>query len=142
MEISDVRRRLRIRLDQAKQAAAERRARHDEAGRHYEEFLQRTATPIFRLMAMTLKAEGHPFAVSTPAGSVRLASESNAEDFVEIALDATGDRPEVVGRSSRGRGRRVVKSERPIQEGREPSQISEEDVLVFLLDEVVPFIQR
>lgn len=142
MEVSDVRKRLRQRLTEAKQKAAERRTRHDEAARQYDEFLQRTATPVFRMFATTLKAEGYPFRVSTPAGSVRLGSESHADDFIELALDTSADHPEVIGRVSRGRGRRLLRYERPVNEGRAPAQLTEEDVLTLLLDEVVGFVQR
>lgn len=142
MEVSDVRRRLRQAIEQARQAARERRVRHDEAARVYDAFLQRTATPVFRLVAMSLKAEGYPFHVSTPAGAVRLASESSAGDFIELALETAGDEPDVVGRVSRGRGRRMVHAERPIHEGRGPGELTEEDVLEFLMEEIVKLIQR
>ena len=142
MEVSDVRRRLRQKIEQAKQASAARRSRHDDAARQYDEFLDKTATPVFRQVAMSLKAEGYPFSVSTPAGSVRLGSDTSADDFIELALDTTGDSPEVIGRVSRGRGRRMVRSERPVREGHPIDALSEEDVLAFVLEEIAGFVQR
>ena len=142
MEVSDVRKRIRMALEQAKQADAARRGRRDEAARIYDTFLERTATPMFRKVAICLKAEGYPFSVSTPAGSVRLASDGAADEFIELALDAAGDEPEVVGRVSRGRGRRLVQSERPIREGRSVSALTEEDVLEFLASEIAMLVRR
>jgi hypothetical protein len=89
-----------------------------------------------------LSAEGHQFNVSTPSGSVRLSSASRTEDYIEIVLDTMEDPPEVVGRSSRGRGRRMIATERPVRERTAVAELNEEDVLAFLLTEIVPFVAR
>jgi hypothetical protein len=136
MDVPEVRRRVRGAIASARSAAQERRARVDVAARDYETFLVERAVPVFHTFASALVAEGHRFKVFTPAGSVRLASEGGTEDFIELALDSTGDRPEVMGRSNRGRGRRQVTSERPIKEGAEVASLTDEDVLNFLAEEI------
>ena len=83
MEIPEVRRQLRAAIDQAKREAAARRERSDAASRAYAEFLERRAVPTFRTFAAALVAEGFKFKIFTPADSVKLASESAGEDFVE-----------------------------------------------------------
>jgi hypothetical protein len=140
MEVSEVRRRLRAAVEEARQQAADRRARTDIAARDYEAFLSERAAPVFHQLAAALTAEGHLFKVFTPAASVRLASERSHEEFVEVALDDSSNPPTVVGRTSRGRGRRMVSSERPVREGVPIANLTEEDVLAFLLEEIALFI--
>ena len=106
MEIADVKRRVVETIDRAKRRAVDRRLRMDEATKAYEAFLDRTAVPIFRQVANVLKAHGYPFNVYTPGGSVRLVPERGSEDYIELALDTTGDEPIVTGHRRRGRGRR------------------------------------
>jgi hypothetical protein len=139
MEVSDVRKRLHATIERAKQQAGERRARGDEATRAFETFLSNTAVPIVRQIANILRSEGYLFNVFTPSGSVRLTSDRIAEDFIELTLDTTGDTPQVMGHTSRSRGRRVAESERPIGE---PAALTEEDVLGFLLKELEAFVER
>src|SRR5262252_8752777 len=111
MEISEVRKRIHATIDRAKQRAAERRARGDEAGRAYATFLDTVAVPMFRQVANVLRAEGYQFTVFTPSGSVRLMSDRAAEDFIELTLDTSGDQPQVIGHTSHRRGRRVMEHE-------------------------------
>ena len=141
MEISDVRRRLTQTIERAKREAAERRARHDEAARDYAVFLERVAVPVFRQVANVLKTQGYAFRVFTPSDSVRLMSEANADDYIELSLDTTGGQPSVLGATRLARGRRVRESERPL--GAQPIRdLSEDDVLSFLLTELEPFVAR
>jgi hypothetical protein len=142
MEISDVRRRVRQMLDRARRASAERRVRADAAARAYEAFLSGVATPVFRMFATAIKAEGHAFAVFTPAGGLRLASERSADDFIELALESASDPPAVVARINRGRGSRLLTTERAIRDGAAVESLTEEDVLEFLLREIEPFVER
>ena len=142
MEVSDVRKRLVQTINRAKRAAAERRVRADAAARAYEEFLAKVATPVFRMFATALRAEGHLFAVHAPAGGLRLAADRTGEDFIELTLDTTIDPPAVIARVSRGRGHRVISTERPIREGAAIDRLTEDDVLEFLLSEIVPFVVR
>jgi hypothetical protein len=141
METSIVRQRLNHVIDQAKRAASERRARSDEAARDYVRFLEQIAVPLFRQIAGSLKASNHHFTVFTPSGSVRLMSDRTAEDFIELTLDTSGDRPAVMGHTSRARGRRVVESERPIA-ARAVGDLTDEDVLDFVVQEIAPFVER
>jgi hypothetical protein len=141
-ETSEVRRRLRTAIEQARSNAAARRARTDGAGRDYGKFLSEIAVPVAHQFANVLSAEGHHFQVATPADSVRLMSATAGEDYVEIALDRSTDPPEVVGRTSRGRGRRMISSERPVREQTAIAELNEEDVLAFLLSEIVQFVAR
>jgi hypothetical protein len=141
VDISEVRQRVLQTIDRAKRAAAERRALSDEAAREFDVFLDRVAVPLFRQVANALKAAAYHFTVFTPGGSVRLMSDKAAEDFIELTLDSTGHRPVVVGRVSRGRGRRVVESERPISGG-PVREITEDQLLKFVLEELEPFVER
>jgi hypothetical protein len=142
MEVAEVRRRVRAAIESARRAAQERRTRSDQASREYETFLRDIAVPVFHVFASALVAEGHRFKVFTPAESVRLASESSPEDYIEIALDAAAEPPAVMGRINRGRGRRGVASERPIKNVESIAQLTDEDVLVFLASEIEPFVER
>lgn len=141
METSDVRKRITHLLEHAKRSAGERRTRNDEAARAYERFLDQNAIPVFRQVASALKASSYNFTVNTPSGSVRMVSDKSAEDFVEVSLDTTGDRPVVMGHTSRARGRRVVESERAIAD-KAVSELGDEDVLEFLVKELEPFVER
>jgi hypothetical protein len=105
MEVSEIRRRLQQVLREVKRAESEKRTQNDAAAKAYEVFLPRTALPVFRTLAGALTAEGYPFRVSTPASSVRLASEHAPEDFLEIELDTSGSAAQVIGRVNRRRGR-------------------------------------
>lgn len=142
MEVSEVRRRLRAAVEQARAAAEQRRARKDQAARDYDALLEQRIIPVFHHVAAALTSEGHLFKVFTPAGSARLASERSHEDYIELALDDASDPPAVVGRTSRGRGRRMISSERPVAPGVPIAGITEEHVLAFVLEEVVGFIGR
>jgi hypothetical protein len=142
VEISELRRRLRSALDQARRNAIAHRERSEAAARHYDAFLTSIAVPVVQQFATVLSGEGHQFIVATPADAVRLSSASSPQDYIEIALDTSEDPPEVVGRTSRGRGRRMIASERPVRERTAVDELNEEDVIAFLLTEIVPFISR
>jgi hypothetical protein len=141
MEISDVRRRVTETVERAKRAAAERRARSDERARDYAVFLDTIAVPLVRQVANALKAQGYSFGVFTPSGSVRLASEKSGDDYIEVSLDSSGDQPVILGHSRRARGRRIVESERPIG-GPAISEVTEEQLLDFLLEELQPLVEK
>ena len=129
MEVSEVRRRLLGR--HRKSAARGRRAActHRCGGARLRVFLGQRAAPIFHQFAAALNAEGHAFKVFTPAASVRLATERSPEEFIELVLDDTLRPPAVVGRTTRGRGRRMISSERAIGGGAPVADLTEEDVL-------------
>jgi hypothetical protein len=142
MEVSEVRRRLRAAIERARRDAAVRRQHADTAAREFEAFLSQVAVPIFHTLANALVAEGHRFQVFTPAGSVRLASERSGEDFVELALDASPESPVILLRTSRGRGRGQITSERSIAPASGISSLTDSDVLQFVLDEIGRFVER
>ena len=141
MEISDVRKKVHETIERARRRAAERRAHGDEASRDFEAFLERVAVPLVRQVANVLKADGYHFTVFTPAGSVRLMSDRRAEDYIELALDTSGDSARVIGHTSRLRGRNVTESERIVGNGKAAS-ITEDDLLEFLLKELEPLVER
>jgi len=141
MEIATVRQRVQETIQRARREAAQRRARTDEASREYDAFLDRIAVPIFRQVANVLKVENYAFTVFTPSGSVRLMSDRAAEDYIELVLDTTSDTPTVIGHSSRLRGRRVIETERPVGVGPIPD-LTEDDVLVFVLKELEAFVEK
>ena len=140
IETSELRRRLRSAIDQSRSNAAAKRERTDAAARDYDVFLSTIAVPVVQQFANVLSGEGHQFHVATPAGSVRLISAGSAEDYVEIVLDTIEDPPEVIGRMSHGRGRRMITSERPVRDHTSIAELNEEDVIAFLLTEIVPFV--
>ena len=142
MEVSEIRRRLRTAIDEAKRRSAEHRVRADEASKAWDGVLETTAIPATHTLASALAAEGHRFKVLTPGGSVRLSLERSAEEFIELALDTARDEPAVMVRSTRGRGRRMVSSERVAREGKAVAAMTQEDVVGVLLEELVPFIER
>jgi hypothetical protein len=142
MEVSEVRRRVRAAIESARREAQERRVRSDRASLEYQDFLRDRAVPLFQTVASALVAEGYRFKVFTPADSVRLASETSGNDFIELTLDAAADPPTVSGRTSRGRGSRLVDSERPVKEGKAVADLSDEDVLGFLMEEIAGFVER
>lgn len=134
MDVSDLRKSILRALDNARKEAATRRTSVDEASAAYATFLETVAVPLLRQAQSVLKAERQAFTVHTPAGSARLASDSAPETFLEITLDSTGARPQVLGRISLARGRQgVVVDERPIGPETPIAQLGESDVADFLL---------
>lgn len=142
IETGEVRRLLKQALDRARHAAEVHRLESDVARQWFEPFLTEQAAPVFRQVAAALRPEGHAFQVFTPAGSIRLASDRSADEFIELALDTTRSPVALVGRTSRARGRRVIESERVVREGAAVKTTTEHDVLAFLLDEVGALVER
>ena len=142
MEVSAVRQQILLAIERAKHAAAERRTAHDEAGREYGVFLEQLAVPLFRQTAGILRAEGYVFSLFTPGGSVRLMSDKSADDFIELVLDTSGASPQVTGRTSRAWGNRTTVSERPVHPSVPIREITEADLLAFLLKALEPFVEK
>ena len=142
VEVSLVRNRLNRAIEVARDHAQQRRLRMAAAERAYGTFLQDVATPLTRLVANALKVENYAFTVFTPGGGLRLASDRGRDDYVEFVLNTASDPPQVVGRISRTRGSRTLDEERPIKPGTPPEELSEEDVLTFLLDALQPWLER
>jgi hypothetical protein len=142
VEVSEVRKQLKHAIDRAKARAQRKRNAAAEAERAYATFLEEIATPIIRMLATALKAEGYPFTVSTPSGGLRLASDRGRDDYIELTLDGSGDKPTVVGRVRRTRGSRTLEDERPIKAGAAPQDLTEGDVLSFLVGALEPWLER
>jgi hypothetical protein len=142
MDIPDVRRRVRAAIEQARRDAAARRERSDASTRAYGEFLSMRAVPAFNLLAAALVGEGQRFKVSTPADSVRLTAENSPENFIELVLDPSDDPPAVLGRTNVGRGRRAITRERPVRRTTPIADLTQDDVIQFVLEEIGPFVER
>jgi hypothetical protein len=142
MEISHVRNQLRNAIDRARDRTQQRRQRAQEAERAYDVFLQDVAIPVTRQVANALKAEGYAFTVFTPGGGLRLASDRGRDDYVELALDTSDDRPQVMARISKTRGSRTIAEERAIKKDASPELITEADVLEFWVDVLEPWFER
>ena len=140
MEVSQVRKRVQQGVAAARTRAQERRQRTDEATRDYKVFLEVVATPLVQQLASVLKVEGYAFTASTPGDGVRLTNDRGRDDFVELALDTSGERPQVVGRITQSRGSRRLDEERPIKVGASPSELTDEDVLEFLMSALQPWL--
>jgi hypothetical protein len=141
LEVSHVRNRVRQALESARERVRVRRERNAEAEAAFEGFLDR-ATAVLRQVAGVLKAEGYSFTVFTPGGSARLALDRGRDDFIEITLSTSGDRPEVVARISYTRGSRTIDEERLVKPGAVPSDIGEDEVLDFVLQAMAPWLER
>jgi hypothetical protein len=142
MEVSDVRRQVTQAIDRAKARAQQRRDQAVAADRAYATFLEEIAIPTTRMVANVLKAEGYLFTVSTPSGAVRLAADRGRDDYIELALDSSGDVPTVVGHVRRTRGSRTIDEERPLKPGAAPQDLSDVDVLAFLVTALEPWLER
>jgi hypothetical protein len=139
-DVGVVRKRVRFAIDAARRDQTERRGRATEAAKAYESFLDSAAAPAFRMMANVLKAEGLAFDVMTPSGGVRLNSDRNRDDAIELELDSSVDPPEPLVTVTRARGSRVVRKERPVKPGTPLVQLTEDDVVEMLIEELRPWL--
>lgn len=127
-------------IEQARRDQAERRGRVAGATKAYEAFLDGAAIPVFKMFANILKSEGLHFEVMTPAGGVRLQSERQRDDRIELELDTTADPPQPLVTVTRVRGSRIVQSDRSIKGGNPLVQLAEDDVIEMLLEELRPWL--
>jgi hypothetical protein len=139
-DVAVIRKRVRTAIEQARRDQAERRTRAAEARAQYESFLQNDAVPVFRMIANVLKSEGLNFEVMTPAGGVRLQSERNRDDAIEMELDTSADPPQPLVTITRVRGSRVVQSDRTIKGSNPLVHLTEDDVIEMLLEELRPWL--
>ena len=142
MEVSQVRKRLKMAIDGSRERAAKRRERVAEAQRAYEHFLTEIAIPMAKQLANAMKVEGYGFTVFTPGNGLRLAADRGRDDFIDLTLDSTGERPEVMARVSQQRGSRTLDEEVPVKRGAHPEEISEDEFLDFLLGALEPWFER
>ncbi|MEP6783388.1 MAG: hypothetical protein ABI983_06940 [Acidobacteriota bacterium] len=139
-EVAVVRKRVQVAIEQARRDQAERRERAGEARKTYETFLATSAVPVFRMFANVLKSEGLNFEVMTPADGVRLQSDRNRDDAIEMELDASADPPQPLVTITRVRGSRVIQSDRSIKGSNPLVQLTEDDVIEMLLEELRPWL--
>ncbi|MSO51209.1 MAG: hypothetical protein CK533_06965 [Acidobacterium sp.] len=139
-DVAVVRKRVKTAIEQARREQAERRGRVTEATKAYDGFLEDAAIPVFKMFANILKSEGLHFEVMTPAGGVRLQSERQRDDCIEMELDTTADPPQPLVTITRVRGSRIVRSDRCIKGSNSLVQLAEEDVIEMLLEELRPWL--
>ena len=142
MEISHVRRRVQAAIIAARERSQLHRQAVADAEASYDRFLADVAVPLARQVANAFKAEGYNFTVSTPGRGVRIASDRGRDDYVDIALDTDAVPPVVVGHIRYTRGSRTIDEEHPVKAGAAPSQISEEEMLEFVMRALQPWIDR
>jgi hypothetical protein len=142
VETGDVSKRLKIAMEAGRQRAAERRARDADVNAAYEGFLERVATPVVKQLANALKVEGLAFTLFTPTAGLRLASDRQRDDYVELGLERGEASLRVVGRISHVRGSRTIEETVPVKDDAAPASLTEEDVLAFLLRALQPWLER
>jgi len=142
MEVSRVRQRVQAALNAARDQAQRHRQAVAATETDYARFLVDIATPLAKQVANVLKAEGYSFTVSTPGGGLRIDTERSRDDFVDIALNTDARPPEVVGRIRYTRGSRTIDDERRVKPGATPSEITEEELLEFLIRALEPWLER
>jgi len=142
LEISQVRRRIQAAMVTARDRAKQRRQKSEEAEQAYTTFLENLAVPLARQVVNALRAEGYSFTASTPGREVRVSVDQGRDDFIELALRTDTDQPQVVGRIRRTRGSRTLDEERPVKPGAAPQDVSEDDLLEFLVRALEPWLER
>jgi hypothetical protein len=139
-DVAVIRKRVKTAIEQARRDQAERRERVADAQKNYQVFLDTAAIPVFRMIANVLKSEGMNFEVMSPAGGVRLQSERNREDAINLELDTTADPPQPLVTITRVRGSRVTQKDRSIKGSNPLVQLTEDDVIEMLLEELRPWL--
>ena len=142
METGQVRKHVVQSLTALRERAQQRRARSADAERDFTTFLDVVAIPLARQVAGALKAEGYAFTVFTPGRGLRLALDKSRDDFIDLVLDTEGDRPQVAGQVSYTRGSRTIVGEQPVKAGAGPAELTEQDVLDFLMRALEPLLER
>ena len=139
-DVALLRKRIKSEMEQARRTAAERRDRARVATRAYEAFLDEIAIPAFRQVVTVLRAEGLSFEVQTPSAGVRMTSDRNRDDGIQLELDSTLDPPQPILISTRTWGSRIVRNERVVKDRAAIETITEEDLIDRLLEELRPWL--
>jgi hypothetical protein len=142
LETGDVRKRVKQAIEEGKRATAQQRADRDRAQVQFDAVLRNVAAPLFRQIVSALRAEGYLFAVSTPAESVRIASERSSGDYLELVLDSERRPPTVLLRTGHTRGRHVVEDERAVHEGPDLAGLDEDRLLDAVMEALGPLVGR
>jgi hypothetical protein len=127
-------------MEQARRDQSERRARAQEAARAYDTFLNTIAIPAFRMVANVLTAEGVKFEAMTPSGGVLIVADRQRDDAIGLELDTSVDPPEPLVTITRVRGSRSLRHERRIRGSAPMQQLTEDDVIEMLLEELRPWL--
>ena len=138
MDVAELRKRILREIDRpgAGQAAGgDRRASADSARVQFNRLLNGTIAPLLIQTASILKAEGELCQVHTPSDTARIAFDSSHEDFIEFMLDTTPP-AHVIGRGSVRRKGGTMVEDRIVGVGKGIDEITDEDVLAFLLPEL------
>lgn len=138
-DVGLLRKRIRNEIDAARRAAATRRERAAAATRAYEQFLANVAIPAFRAMSTVLRAEGLQFETITPSGGVRLVSDRNRDDVIELELDTSVDPPQPLLITTQTRGSRILRTEKFVKEGSPIEDISEDALIELLIEQMKPW---
>jgi hypothetical protein len=142
MEVSHVNKRVTIAIERARARALTRRQESASAEKAFGVFLETIATPVTRQVANALKVAGIGFTLGTPGGGLRLSADRGRDDFIEFVLDSSGDVPQVAGRVSLSRGSRTTDELLPLKPDSAIEDLTEEDVLDFLVRELEPWLER
>ncbi len=138
MDVAELRKRILRELDRSaggERAGGERRVSADAARVSFNRLLNGTIAPMLLQTASILKAEGELCQVHTPSDTARLAFDSSHEDFIEFMLDTTPP-AHVIGRCSVRRKGGTMVEDRIVGVGKTIEEITDEDVLAFLLPEL------
>lgn len=138
-ELTDLRRRVRQAIQDARQKAAARRVSRDDAAKAWAAAIAEIVEPVAANVAAAMTGEGLAFKLETPRGSVRIVSDRSPGDYIEVVLDDADEReaPEVIGRTVRGRGRQSVTVIEELLGP--PAQLSEDRVIAFFMGALAPF---
>jgi hypothetical protein len=143
MEPSTLRKRVKEAIEGARQAAAARRATADAAALAWRSARDTVVIPTWQQTVQVLRSEGYLLQVSTPSNSVRVNSEKNPQDGVELVLETGSQGPFVLQRVTTTRGREVTSDERVAIAGTETiASITEEQAAALLLSALAPFFER
>jgi len=138
MDVAELRKRILRELDRpavGASAGGDRRASADSARTAFNRLLNGTIAPLLIQTASILKAEGELCQVHTPSDTARIAFDSSHEDFIEFMLDTTPP-AHVIGRGSLRRKGGTMVEDRIVGVGKAIEDITDEDVLAFLLPEL------
>ena len=139
-DVAVVRKRVKSAIEQARRDQAERRGRVAEAQKSYDTFLETAAIPVFRMIANVLKSEGLHLrsddAGRRRAAAVRAQPRRRHRDGARYdrgsAAAARHDHPRA--RQPRVQTDRSIKGSNPLV------QLTEDDVIEMLLEELRPWL--
>jgi len=143
MEPSALRKRVKEAIDGARQAATARRVAGDAAERAWRAARETVVVPTWQQTVQVLRSEGYLLQVSTPSDTVRVSTEKNPQDGVELALETGSQGPFLLQRVTTTRGREVTSDERVAVAGTETiAALNEEQAVALLLSALAPFFER